>query len=104
MSKQVKRSNKLDASDKAKLRSRLLAGERIPALAKEYGLSPSTVNYHYHMAKDGFSAKNQSRTVSAKNPKKPKFIDIPVALPSAKVAIVITESKNINQVLGELWK
>lgn len=88
----------------AEMRSRYAAGESATALGKVFGLSGSSVSYHIHKA--GHVAKTNGKAPPAKvpTPKKHKFIDMPVSEPSEKVAIILTDRKNLAAVLGGLWK
>lgn len=85
-----------DAQKQRILKSRADGGS-ITQISRELGLSTATV--HRHVQPQSFQ--------KHKYTKKPKFKDIAITTSyeaSPSVAIVITETKNIKQVLEGLWK
>lgn len=90
----------LSKEQKAEIKLRGVAGESPKALAADFGVDVSTIHYHVGRAKaEGATAGRRGRPRNDVN-----FVDIPLASPQAKVAIVITEAKNITSVLEQLWR
>ncbi len=88
---------KLTESDKQDIRNRLKNGESASTLADEYETHVSTIYYYTK----GLSPNSPTKRHTHKTP---NFIEVPMNTTNKKVAIIITDSKNLATVLGDLWK
>ncbi len=88
---------KLSEKDIEKIKERKRSGESGASIAKDFGIAGSVVAYH--VKKD----KKAKRTKAPRKQMAPKYIDMPLNTPK-KVAVIITDSNSIAQVLGDLWK